>query len=69
MLYRTIVKLIDTHKKQGNDVALKDLAVKIDIFYAAGKLSDTEYTELTAMLPEEENTPMEDADLEQTGGE
>lgn len=43
MLYRTLVKMIEKGATDG-------LAEKIDIFYAAGKLTDTEYAELTAML-------------------
>ena len=43
MLYRTLKKLIEKGQTDG-------LAEKIDIFFAAGKLTETEYTELTAML-------------------
>lgn len=43
MLYRTLVKLIEKGATAG-------LAEKIDIFYAAGKLTDAEYAELTAKL-------------------
>ena len=43
MLYRTLSKLIEKGMTEG-------LAEKIDIFYAAGKLTDAEYAELTAKL-------------------
>jgi transcription initiation factor IIE alpha subunit len=43
MLYRVLKRLIENSQTDG-------LAEKIDIFYAAGKLTDTEYTELTGML-------------------
>lgn len=43
MLYRTLKRLIDLRRTDG-------LAEKIDVFYAAGKLTETEYNELTGML-------------------
>ena len=43
MLYRTLKRLIQMGKTDG-------LAEKLDIFFAAGKLTETEYTELTGML-------------------
>ena len=43
MLYRTLKRLIELGQTDG-------LAEKIDIFYAAGKLTEAEYTELTALL-------------------
>ncbi len=43
MLFRTLKNLIEKGRTDG-------LAEKIDIFYAAGKLTETEYTELVAML-------------------
>lgn len=43
MLYRTIKRLIELGRTEG-------LAEKIDIFFAAGKLSSEEYSELTEML-------------------
>ena len=43
MLYRTIKRLIELGKTDG-------LEAKIDIFFAAGKLSEAEYNELLAML-------------------
>lgn len=45
MLFKTLVKLIEAGRTDG----LED---KIDIFYAAGKLTDTEYNTLIAMLHE-----------------
>ena len=45
MLYRVIKRLIETGATDG-------LSEKIDMFYAAGKLSEAEYTELTALLPQ-----------------
>lgn len=43
MLYRTLLKLIEKGLREG-------LAEKIDVFYAASKLTDAEYAELTGML-------------------
>ncbi|MBR2894990.1 MAG: hypothetical protein IKC03_04955 [Oscillospiraceae bacterium] len=43
MLYRTLKRMIERKQTDG-------LSEKLDIFFAAGKLSETEYTELTAML-------------------
>jgi len=43
MLYRVLKRLIETGATAG-------LAEKIDVFYATGKLTETEYTELTALL-------------------
>lgn len=43
MLYRTLKRLIEKGKTDG-------LAEKIDIFFAAGKITETEYTELTGMI-------------------
>lgn len=43
MLYRTLKRLIDLGRTDG-------LAEKIDVFYAAGKLTEIEYNELTGML-------------------
>ena len=43
MLYRTLVRMIERGQTDG-------LEAKIDIFYAAGKLTEEEYTELIAML-------------------
>ena len=62
MLYRTTKALIKSYKKHDNTAGLKDVERKIDIFYVAGKLTDEEYADLTAMLPAEEPE-------EETGGE
>lgn len=43
MLYRTLKRLIELGRTEG-------LAEKLDVFYAADKLSEAEYSELTAML-------------------
>ncbi len=43
MLYRTLKRLIELKRTEG-------LAEKLDIFFAAGKLSEVEYNELTALL-------------------
>lgn len=43
MLYRTLKKLIQTGKTEG-------LAEKLDVYYALGRLTEAEYTELMALL-------------------
>ena len=43
MLYRTLKRMIERGQTDG-------LEEKIDIFYAAGKLTETEYTQLMGML-------------------
>lgn len=43
MLYRTLKSLINKGRIEG-------LTEKIDIFYAAGKLTDEEYSELISLL-------------------
>ena len=43
MLYRTLKRMIE----RGNTEGLEE---KIDVFYAAGKLTDSEYAELIDML-------------------
>lgn len=43
MLYRTLKRMIE----RGNTDGLEE---KLDIFFAAGKLSEAEYTELISML-------------------
>lgn len=43
MLYRTLKRMIERGQTEG-------LEGKIDIFYAAGKLTETEYNELIALL-------------------
>lgn len=43
MLYRTLKRMIERGQTDG-------LEEKIDIFFAAGKLTESEYEELVAML-------------------
>ena len=43
MLYRTLKRMIERNQTTG-------LEEKIDIFFAAGKLTETEYQELISML-------------------
>lgn len=43
MLYRTLKRMIERGNTEG-------MAEKLDIFYAADKLSEAEYVELTNML-------------------
>ena len=43
MLYRTLKRLISLGKTDG-------LTEKIDVFYATGKLTESEYNELTEQL-------------------
>ena len=43
MLYRTLKRIIETNNIAG-------LEEKIDIFFAAGKLTETEYKELMTLL-------------------
>lgn len=48
MLYRTCKRMIE----KGNTEGLEE---KIDIFYAAGKLDDGQYSELIGMLQNSKN--------------
>lgn len=43
MLYRTLKRMIERGQTDG-------MAEKLDIFFAADKLTEAEYTELSAML-------------------
>lgn len=43
MLYRTLKRLIEMGKTEG-------LEEKIDVFYAVGKLTESEYNELTRLI-------------------
>lgn len=45
MLFRTLARMIERGQTDG-------IETKIDIFYAAGKLTDDEYAELIGTLPE-----------------
>lgn len=47
MLYRTIKRMIERGQTDG-------LESKIDIFFAANKLTEEEYTELIGMMPKKE---------------
>lgn len=44
MLYRTLKRMIERGNTDG-------LEAKLDIFFAAGKLTEAEYTELISLLP------------------
>lgn len=46
MLYKVLKRLIERGATDG-------LAEKVDIFYAAGKITDDQYSELSAMLKSE----------------
>lgn len=43
MLYRTLKRMVERNQTEG-------LETKIDIFFAAGKLTEAEYTELLTLL-------------------
>lgn len=43
MLYRTLMRMIERGQTEG-------LGKKIDIFFAVGKLSEADYTELMSLL-------------------
>lgn len=43
MLYRTLKRMIERGQTAG-------MEAKLDVFYAADKITEAEYTELTAML-------------------
>lgn len=45
-LYRVCKRMIERGNTEG-------MGEKLDVFYAAGKLSTEQYNELTAMLPKE----------------
>ena len=46
MLYRTLKRMIERGQTSG-------METKLDVFYAADKLTEAEYTELVGMLPTE----------------
>ena len=46
MLYRTLKRMIERGQVEG-------METKLDIFFAADKISEAEYVELSAMLPQE----------------
>ena len=43
MLYRTLKRMIERGQ-------IEDMSEKLDIFFAANKITEEQYTELTAML-------------------
>lgn len=43
MLYRTLKRMIERGQTEG-------METKLDVFYAANKITEAEYTELTGML-------------------
>lgn len=43
MLYRVLKRMVERGQTEG-------LAEKLDVFYAAGKLTEAQYTDLTALL-------------------
>lgn len=47
MLYRTLKRMIERGQTAG-------MSEKLDVFYAADKLTQEEYTELTGMLGQED---------------
>ena len=47
MLYRTLKRMIERGQTEG-------METKLDIFFAANKLTEEEYTDLVGMLPNEE---------------
>ena len=49
MLYRTLKRMIERGQTAG-------MAEKLDIFYAADKLTEAQYTELTGLLAGEEES-------------
>lgn len=48
MLYRTLKRMIERGQTDG-------IETKLDIFFAANKLTEEEYNELLAMLPTKED--------------
>lgn len=46
MLYRTLKRMIERGQTDG-------METKLDIFFAADKLTEAEYTELIGLLPKE----------------
>ena len=53
MTYNLCVKLIQQYKAKGQTEKLADLANKIDVYYAAGRLTDEQYETLQEMLNDE----------------
>ena len=48
-------KLIETYKAKGQTDKLAELADKIDVYYAAERLTDDEYNTLQEMMRDSEN--------------
>lgn len=48
MLYRTLKRMIERGQTEG-------METKLDVFYAASKITEAEYTELSAMLNPKED--------------
>ncbi len=48
MLYRTLKRMIENAKRQ--NLPTDDIAMKVDIFFATGKLTKEEYDDLAGML-------------------
>ncbi len=46
-------KLIETYKTKGQTEKMEELAEKIDIYFAAGRLTDEEYNTLQEMMKDE----------------
>lgn len=46
MLYRTLKRMIERNQTEG-------MQEKLDIFYAAGRITTEQYQELVGMLPKE----------------
>lgn len=47
MLYRTLKRMIERGQTEG-------MAEKLDLFYAMGRITETEYKELMELLPKTE---------------
>lgn len=59
MLYRTLKRIIE---RGGYDP--DEMTLKLDLFYAAGKLTTAQYEELIAMIPHPEPDPELEPDPE-----
>lgn len=54
MLYRTCKRMIERGNLEGMSTKLEGMSTKLDVFYAASKLTDDKYKELTELLAEKE---------------
>ena len=52
-MYNLMKRVIDAGKRTGT-LNVEDITIRLDTFFAVGKLSLEEYTELTALLTEHE---------------